>query len=43
MQQITDNELDILFAQSAKRQRAVKEINRQVMRTVRRDLRRKRC
>lgn len=42
MQQITDNELDILFAQSAKQQRAVKDINRQVMNTVRRDLRRKR-
>lgn len=42
MEKITDNELDILFAQSAKQQRAVKNINTSVMRTVRRDLRRKR-
>lgn len=39
---MNDKELDRLFAESSKRQRAVKDINRQVMRTVRRDLRRKR-
>lgn len=36
---INDNELDILFEQSAQRQKAVEEINRQVMQTVRRDMR----
>ena len=42
MGNITDNELDLLLAQSAKQQRAVKNINANVMRMVRRDLRRKR-
>lgn len=42
MEKITDNELDILFTESAQRQRAVKNINTSVMRMVRRDLRRKR-
>ena len=42
MGNITDNELDLLFAQSSKQQRAVKNINTSVMLTVRRDLRRKR-
>lgn len=36
---MNDQELDILFAQSAKNQQAVELINRQVMKTVRRDLR----
>lgn len=38
---MTDQELDSLFAQSAQNQRVVEQINRQVMQTVRRDLRRK--
>lgn len=42
MVNITDNELDLLFVESAQRQRAVKNINTSVMRMVRRDLRRKR-
>ena len=42
MKTMTDIELDILFAESAQRHHAVKQINRQVMRTVSRDLRRKR-
>ncbi len=42
MKTMTDKELDILFAESAQRHHAVEHINRQVMRTVRRDLRRKR-
>ena len=37
--QMTDKELDLLFAESAKRQPEVEHINRQVMRTVRRDMR----
>ena len=37
--QMTDKELDLLFAESAKRQSEVEQINRQVMRTVRRDMR----
>ena len=37
--QMTDKDLDLLFAESAKRQPDVEQINRQVMRTVRRDLR----
>ena len=37
--QMTDKELDLLFAESAKRQPEVEQINRQVMRTVRRDMR----
>lgn len=36
---MTDQELDILFAQSAKNQQAVDFINASVMKTVRRDLR----
>ena len=36
---MNDKELDILFEQSAQRQKAVAEINRQVMQTVRRDMR----
>ena len=36
---MTDQELDILFAESAKRQRPLAQINATVMRTVRRDLR----
>ena len=39
MKTITDNELDLLFQQTAQRQKAVEQINRQVMKTVRRDLR----
>ena len=37
--QMTDKDLDLLFAESAKRQPDVEQINRQVMRTVRRDMR----
>lgn len=37
--QITDKDLDMLFAESAKRQPDVAHINATVMRTVRRDLR----
>ena len=37
--QMTDKDLDLLFAESAKRQPDVEQINRQVMRTVRRDIR----
>jgi len=36
---MTDQELDILFTESAKRQQSVNQINATVMRTVRRDLR----
>lgn len=39
MKTITDNELDLLFQQTAQRRKAVEQINRQVMKTVRRDLR----
>ncbi|MBR5677187.1 MAG: hypothetical protein IKX20_03515 [Paludibacteraceae bacterium] len=39
MKTITDNELDLLFRQTAQRRKAVEQINRQVMKTVRRDLR----
>lgn len=38
---MTDKELDILFAESAQQQKAVEQINRQVMKTVRKDMRRK--
>ena len=38
---MTDQELDSLFEQSAQRQKAVREINRRVMQTVRRDMRMK--
>ena len=36
---MNDQELDILFAQSAQERKAVEVINRQVMKTVRRDMR----
>ena len=36
---MTDQELDILLSESAKRQQPIAEINANVMRTVRRDLR----
>ncbi len=39
METITDYELDTLFQQSAQQYKAVEQINRQVMRTVRRDMR----
>lgn len=39
METITDYELDTLFQQSAQQHKAVEQINRQVMRTVRRDMR----
>ena len=39
METITDQELDLLFEQSAQQHKAVGQINRQVMRTVRRDMR----
>ena len=39
METITDQELDLLFEQSAQQHKAVEQINRQVMRTVRRDMR----
>ena len=39
METITDQELDTLFEQSAQQHKAVGQINRQVMRTVRRDMR----
>jgi len=39
METITDYELDVLFQQSAQQHKAVEQINRQVMRTVRRDMR----
>ena len=39
MEIITDKELDLLFQQSAQHHKAVEQINRHVMRTVRRDMR----
>ena len=39
MDRITDYELDALFQQSVQQHKAVGQINRQVMRTVRRDMR----
>ena len=36
---MNDKDLDILFAQSAQRRKAVEQINMQVMRSVRRDMR----
>ena len=36
---MNDNELNILFEQSAQRQQAVEQIQREVMKTVRRDIR----
>ena len=36
---MTDQELDSLFAQAALKQQAVEQINRQVMKTVRREMR----
>jgi hypothetical protein len=38
METITDYELDTLFQQSAQQHKAVEQINRRVMRTVRRDM-----
>lgn len=38
-QMVNDLDLDMLFAESAKRQQSVDQINATVMRTVRRDLR----
>ncbi len=38
---MNDKELDILFAETAQRQKAVEQINHAVMQTVRRDMRRK--
>lgn len=38
-QMVNDIDLDMLFAESAKRQQSVDQINATVMRTVRRDLR----
>ena len=39
METITDQELDLLFEQSAQQHKAVEQINRQVMRSVRREMR----
>ena len=39
MKTITDHELDMLLQQSVHSHRVVEQINRQVMRTVRRDMR----
>ena len=39
MKTITDNELDLLLQQSVKHHKAMEQINRQVMRSVRRDMR----
>ena len=39
METITDQELDTLFQQSAQQHKAVEQINRQVMRTERREMR----
>lgn len=39
METITDYELDVLFQQSALQHKVVEHINRQVIRTVRRDMR----
>ena len=39
METITDQELDTLFQQSAPQHKTVEPINRQAMRTVRRDMR----
>lgn len=41
MKTITDQELDLLFQQSAQHHKAVEQINHQVMKIVRRDMRRK--
>ena len=38
METITDQELDLLFEQSAQQHKAVEQINRQVMRSVRREM-----
>ncbi|MBQ7631691.1 MAG: hypothetical protein IJS82_02905 [Paludibacteraceae bacterium] len=38
---MTDQELDSLFVQSAQKKQMVEQINRQVMKTVRRDMRMK--
>ena len=41
MQTITDNELDLLLKESADRKQLLAQVNTEVMRTVRRDMRRK--
>lgn len=41
MNNMNDKELDLLFAESAHNKQAVEQINRQVMKTVRRDMRMK--
>lgn len=41
MKTITDNELDLLLQQSAQHHKAVEQINSQVMKAVRKDMRRK--
>ena len=41
MDTITDNELDKLFKESAERKQLLEQVNTEVMRTVRRDIRRK--
>ena len=39
MKTITDNELDLMLQQSVQHHKAMEQINRQVMRSVRRDMR----
>ena len=39
MKTLTDNELDMLFEQSAQRKQIVEQINAEVMKTVKRDMR----
>ena len=41
METITDNELDLLLKESAGRKQLLAQVNTEVMRTVRRDIRRK--
>ena len=41
METITDNELDMLFKESAERKQLLAQVNTEVMRTVRKDIRRK--
>lgn len=41
MKKMSDNELDLLFAESAKRHQAVSKINHNVMRSIKRDIRHK--
>lgn len=38
MNEINDKELDLMFSESAHRQKAVEQISHQVMRTIRRDI-----